>query len=742
MRNIFVLIYLLVLPTVLVGQQGRIKGKVLSNGAKIEYAQVIVLGTSKGGLTDSSGQFDIGPLEYGKYTVRVNSLGYFRWEKEVLVSKEKSTIVMDVRLTENERMAEEVVITGTMKESFRTETITPVEVYSPKFFQKNPSPNLFYALQNINGVQPQLQCAVCNTGDIHINGMEGPYTLILIDGMPIVSSLSTVYGLMGIPNVMVDRIEIIKGPASTLYGSEAVAGIINIITKDPAKAQKLFLDLNTNTYQEYNLDLMTKTKIGKVNMLFGGNYFNYQSAIDKNKDNFTDMTLQNRGSFFMKANFNRKHDYKASIGARLFYEDRWGGETRWTKKYRNSDTIYGESIYTKRLELFGNYQLPIKTEKVVLNGSYNYHNQNSVYGTTLYLATQHTGFAQLVWEKKLSLRNELVTGATFRYTAYKDNTPATRDPLDSTVNIFTNTYLPGLFFQNEYKINERHKLLIGTRYDYHNVHGNIFSPRMGYKWNLNKYNYFRFNIGNGFRVVNLFTEDHAALSGSRKVEIVGSLLPEKSWNGTLTYTNFLNFRNGFLNTELQAFYTYFTNKIQADYDTDPNKIIYKNLDGHAISRGVSANFDASFVNGFKIMIGATAMSVFRIEKNELGKDEKQIQVHAPKFQGTFTLSYLIPKLSVLVDYTGVIYGPQRLPIVANDFRPEYSPIFSLQNIQLSRENKKGITFYGGVKNILNFLPKNPIYNPQNPFSDTFDATYNYAPNQGIRLFVGVRVAFK
>ena len=110
----------------------------------------------------------------------------------------------------------------------------PVEVYSPAYFKKNPSPNIFESLQMVNGVQPQLNCNVCNTGDIHINGMEGPYTMILIDGMPIVSSLSTVYGLAGIPNSMVKRIEIVKGPASTLYGSEAVGGLINIITKDAA----------------------------------------------------------------------------------------------------------------------------------------------------------------------------------------------------------------------------------------------------------------------------------------------------------------------------------------------------------------------------------------------------------------------------------------------------------------------------------------------------------------------------
>ena len=101
------------------------------------------------------------------------------------------------------------------------------------FSERNPTPSIFESLQNVNGIRPQLNCNVCNTGDIHINGLEGPYTFVLIDGMPIVSGLSTVYGLSGIPQSLIERVEIVKGPASTLYGSEAVGGIINIITKQP-----------------------------------------------------------------------------------------------------------------------------------------------------------------------------------------------------------------------------------------------------------------------------------------------------------------------------------------------------------------------------------------------------------------------------------------------------------------------------------------------------------------------------
>ena len=155
----------------------------------------------------------------------------------------------------------------------------------------------------VNGVRPQLNCSVCNTGDIHINGMEGPYTMVLIDGMPIVSGLSTVYGINGIPMHMIDRIEVIKGPASTLYGSEAVGGLINIVTKKINQAPVFSVDLMGTSWQEYNIDLGVKSSFGKFETLLGANYFHYNNPIDNNNDNFTDVALNQRVSLFNKWSF-------------------------------------------------------------------------------------------------------------------------------------------------------------------------------------------------------------------------------------------------------------------------------------------------------------------------------------------------------------------------------------------------------------------------------------------------------
>ncbi|MFN9111581.1 MAG: TonB-dependent receptor plug domain-containing protein, partial [Bacteroidota bacterium] len=268
-----------------------------------------------------------------------------------------------------ELQLDEVVISGTLKAVKRLETSVPVEVITSTFLKQNPTSNIFDALQNVNGLRPQNNCNVCNTGDIRINGLDGPYTMVTVDGMPIVSALGTVYGLSGIPNSMIEKIEVVKGAASTLYGSEAVGGLINIITKKTKTVPLFTADVFSTSWLENNIDLGYKSTIGKkVDALFGINYFFYQNPIDHNNDNFTDIALQDRISVFSKWNFNRKSEKEFSIVSRYLYEDRWGGEMQWNKSFRGGNEVYGESIYTSRYELLGKYQLPVE-EKMYLQFS-------------------------------------------------------------------------------------------------------------------------------------------------------------------------------------------------------------------------------------------------------------------------------------------------------------------------------------------------------------------------------------
>lgn len=648
---------------------------------------------------------------------------------------------------------DEVVISGTMRAIKRSASPVPVEVYTPKFLMKNPAPSIFDAMQMINGVRPQLNCNICNTGDIHINGLEGSYTMVLIDGMPIVSSLASVYGLSGIPTALVERIEVVKGPASSLYGSEAIGGLINVITKSPAKAPNLSADISGTTWGELNTDLAMKYRVGKHSALAGINYFRYDNPVDGNNDHFTDVTLQDRISLFNKISFKRKNDRQANLAARYVYEDRWGGEMNWNKNFRGGDSVYGESIYTSRAELIGNYQLPT-TEKIIFSYSANRHDQHSAYGRILFNATQQVAFSQLTWEKAIMQRHTLLAGAVARYTWYNDNTTATLDTLTRTDRP-DKILLPGVFVQDEIALHPRHQLLLGARYDYDRRHGNIVTPRFAYKYSLNANDMLRLNAGTGFRVVNIFTEDHAALTGARAVVIADALKPEKSYNVNVNYLKKIYGSSHWMILDLSAWYTYFTNRIVPDYTTNTDQIIYNNLKGHSVSQGLSANFEYGHNNSLKLTAGATLMDVSLSSIDASGKKTRSRQLLTENWSGTWTVSYTFAGTGITADYTGNIYGPMLLPLLSTrDPRPAKSPVWSIQNIQLSKKFGD-FEVYGGVKNLLNWTPakKAPFLiaraedpfdkrlDQNNPYQLTFDPTYVYAPNQGIRGFLGLRYAF-
>jgi outer membrane receptor for ferrienterochelin and colicins len=757
-----ILFILLAISQVSLGQNAKLKGLITNSGESVVYANVTLKGTDYSTVTDLFGAYQFTSIPPGEYELLVSMLG-FKPVNQIVVLTQDKTSIMNVIMEEEVVSLDMVVITGTMEEVSKTDSPVAVEVYSQEFFKANPTPSIFESLQQVNGVRPQLNCNVCNTGDIHINGLEGPYTMVLIDGMPIVSGLSTVYGLTGIPQSLIERVEVVKGPASTLYGSEAVGGLINIITKKPKNAPLFSADVFSSTWADVNMDLGYKLKAGKkAQALIGVNYFNFQNRIDNNDDGFTDVALQNRISIFNKWSIERSEKRLFSFAGRYIYEDRFGGDMNWKESDRGGDEVYGESIYTSRWELFGTYQLPVK-ESVMFQFSGNGHNQNSVYGDVSYVAEQYVGFGQLTWRKSIRESHQLLVGTSFRYTYYDDNTPATQsfDTINAPVNEPSMITLPGVFVQDEVSFNKQNKLLAGLRYDYNNVHGNVFTPRLNYKWNSkNKRNIVRLGTGTGYRVANVFTEDHAALTGAREVEFQSELNPETSWNANINFVKKIFTNNDiFIGIDASVFYTRFNNRIIPDYETDVNKIIYSNLDGHAVSKGINTNVEIDFFNGLKLLVGATLMDVTSTENNIT-----QRQLLTERFSGVWTFSYTYKKSNITIDYTGSLYGSMLLPLLGDfDDRPSQSPLFSLQNIQLTKKFRNGMEIYGGIKNLLNFtLPANSIARPFDPFDKevqfdnngqviatadnpnalSFDPSYMYGPNQGIRGFLGIRYTLK
>jgi outer membrane receptor for ferrienterochelin and colicins len=726
-----------------------IQGKITDRSGKtVAFAALAITGSTIAGTSDESGNFTL-RVPAGQQRLKVFSVGHVSRDIRITVPGKFLSIVLEAA----ENALEEVVVTGTMREMSKDDSPVNIDIITPLLFQKTSTPNLFEATSLVNGVKPQVNCNVCNTGDIHINGLEGPYTLILIDGMPIVSGLSSVYGLMGIPASMIERLEIAKGPSGALYGSEAMGGTINLITKNASRAPKYYVDYYGTSYFENSLDLGYKTKVGeKADWLFGSNTYWYDNKVDINKDGFTDVTLQKRTSLFSKLNFKRPADREFSIAGRYVYEDRWGGQMNWNKNFRGGDSIYGESIYACRTEVISKYQWPAK-ENIFTQLSYNLHDQNSVYGVTPFLARQSTAFTQTYWHKSLSSRNDLLAGITYKNLWFDDNTVITRSA-DSLRNKPENSNTLGLFVQEELTLDSlsKHKLLLGARLDYNDVYRFIPSPRLAYKWSPDYRWIFRLNFGTGFRIVNVFTEDHAALTGAREVVFTEKISPERSLNGSVNAIYKMKFnRASMLVWDGSLFYYHFTNKIFANYDVDPDKVVYANTSGFAYSRGGALNVSLASPGNVKLSLGVTYADVQNVNYDSAGVLRPSRQINAPAWSGNVIAGYHFPSSRLKFDVTGNWYGPQRLPVLPNDFRPEYSPWFMLLNLQVSKNLGDRFELYAGVKNLLNFLPRNPIMRPNDPFDKqvadkesnpngyTFDPSYNYAPLQGIRGYFGLRM---
>ena len=733
---------------VALAQESIYYGKVLFDEQPLEGVSVLLKGTSKGTITNKEGIFkiNIGKLENQKLVF--SFVGY----EPILINLNNQDYNIGIVELIPDKSLEEVVISGSLKPVSKLDSPTPVEVYSKTFFNANPTSTVFEALENINGIRPQLNCNICNTGDIHINGQEGSYTMVLIDGLPIVSGLSTVYGFSGIPQFLIERVEIVKGPVSNLYGSEAIGGVINLITKLPENTSTLNVESFVSGWGEVNTDIGIKYRLSNNSSgLLGINYFNYSNPIDKNQDGFTDLTLQDRISIFNKIKIGNKFN----IVGRYLYEDRWGGQMNWSREKRGSDQIYGESIFTSRFELFGDYRF---NQNFSFQFSYNDHSQNSFYGLLPFNADQTVGFSQFLWSRNIKYHKILI-GTSYRYTLYDDSTVATFDEKLS-LNKVSRTHLPGIFFQDEIELNTNNIILMGLRYDYNSLHGNIITPRLNYKLSSNdKSASLRLSFGSGYRVVQVFTEDHAALTGARDVIFLEDLNPERSWNFNINFFKKFYLKQGvLLDLDFSVFNTQFSNKIIPDYDTDPNKIIYNNLNGSSTNQGASINLNLLTQNGIRLNLGTTFIDSYILENNI-----KTIPYLTERIRGVWRIEKNWISSNFKLDISGNSTGPLRLPTLGPlDPRSTFSKTFHILNFQLTKSWDNNFESFGGVKNLFNFTPPpnsiarpfdpfdtqvsfdskgNAIPTSNNPYALTFDSSYVFASNQGIRLFFGLRFKY-
>ncbi len=265
-------------------------------------------------------------LEPGKHVVVVSHVGHISEKREVLVKAGETTTVNF--LMSSSALLDEIVVTGTMKPTFVSSSPVKIDVVTSEQFDlylPSAASSIIESVQLVNGVQEVIDCGVCYTNSISVNGLPGSYTAILMDGTPIYGSLASVYGLNGIPNMIIDRFEVIKGPNSTLYGSDAVAGVINVITKNPSEQPMFSADVMTTTMEEVFANIAFAPELGKSNGYIGLNLNYVNNYQDINDDGFGDGVNTDVISLFSKFNIYRPSDKIFTIAAKYYYEDRRNG---------------------------------------------------------------------------------------------------------------------------------------------------------------------------------------------------------------------------------------------------------------------------------------------------------------------------------------------------------------------------------------------------------------------------------
>ena len=639
---------------------------------------------------------------------------------------------------EADEIQDEMVVTGTMRKTYLKDSPVQVNVVKAKQLQQGrTSSNIMDLISSVNGLSTQLNCGVCGTNAIRINGVEGPNTAVLIDGMPIMGALASVYGLNGISPSIIDQVEVIKGPQSTLYGTQALGGVVNIITKNPALTPSFSADAYAKSTQEGNINMAYAPSFGRFEGFISGNLVRLENYFDQNGDNFNDLVKQSRVSLFGKGTLlGENMEQRLNVAAKFYSENRTGGTEQYSDNLRGSDQTYGESIYTNRFELMTEHRPAGLNEQLRFSGAVTYHDQDSYYGTEWYDAQQSVLFGQTTWDQPIGNNFQLLAGATLRYETYDDNTPATSAGTDRR-------WIPGIFSQGELKAGD-FTFLGGIRFDHHSEHGIVTAPRLSSKFSPTDLTTFRISAGTGFRVVNVFTEDHAALTGSRDVVFNEDLEPEESRSITVSLEQIISFGTNPMTLNLDGFYTHFSNKIIPDYDQNPNLIVYENLDGFSVTRGFSVGLEQNFT-ALPITYNAsvTIMDVYTKENGQ-----KQALAYAPEFTGVFGATYNIRSLDLSLGYNGNLVGPKRMPdgYVENFGREPWSPSYSTHDLKITKEftsvnSEDGVGFevYASAENIFNYTQGSPLVGAGNPFGPNFDTIYTWGPILGRTFSIGARL---
>ena len=724
----------------------------------IPYATVAIKGTTIGCAANSSGHYILNNLPVGEQEIVVSAIGYENVELKLDIKPETS-IELNFTLDEANTMVDEVVVSATRNETNRRTTSTVVNVASTKLFESTASSNLSEAMNFQSGLRVENTCGNCGAPQLRINGLEGQYSQILLDSRAIFSSLAGVYGLDLMPVAMVERVEVIRGGGSALYGSSAIGGVVNIITKDPVR-NTLSLSNTTNIMEDGTPDINTSLggafvsddyKLGAY--VFG--QVKYRDGYDRNNDGFTDITRLRSETIGFRAYYKTSAHSRITGEYHHIHDFRRGGDNLDGAPHMSyiceqvDHNIDGGSL---KFDYFPNmrHRASIYTSaQGISRSSYFGADMNpNAYGTTKDLMFVAGG--QYTHNYKLGLPAELTAGLEYNYNSLNDYYIATERRLNQQ------TSTVGLFAQNEWK-SDKVNVLIGFRLDKHNmIDRPIFAPRANVRYSPIENLGLRLSYSSGYRAPQAYNEDlHIdALNHSVSIiEIDPNLRPEFSHSLSASADYYHNFGRLQTNLLVEGFYTmlddvFTLEKTGESYDDEGNHFIYKTRRNAAGARigGITAELKLGIPNVFDVQLGYTFQKSLYVEPEQWSEDvEAQRTIfRSPDHYGYINAKYLITKkfnASIFGTYTGPmlvqhsaytdIFGVEHPDSETRtqsfwDFGCKLSYTFSLSNVV-------NLEINAGVKNIFD------SYQRDIDMGAGRDSAYIYGPAMPRTYFFGVKL---
>ena len=542
-----------------------IAGHVLDAHTKehLSFVNVQVEGTALGCLTDESGHFYLKNLPEGELIIVFSMMGY-ETEKRTVTLRRDTLVEMNVAIAETSFMIDNVVVTANKYETKQREVATIVNVIPPLIIESTTSNSMADVLNFQTGLRVEETCSNCGVPQIRINGLEGQYTQILMDSRPIFSSLASVYGLEQLPAGMVDRIEVIRGGGSALYGANAIAGVVNIITKEPSRnsfnisntsafTQKGTYDINTNM----NASVVSENQ--KAGLFLFGVQRNRQQY-DRDNDGYSDIPHLNSTTVGFRSYFKTSDYSKITAEYHHTTEFRRGGygidslqphESPLTEQLKhNIDAATAKwDMYTADNKHFVSVYTSFQH---IARDSYFGTNYNpNAYGKSTDIVSV-TG-AQYRFSYPCGIMNaDLSAGAEYSYNQLRDQI------LGYDRNTLQRVHLGGGYVQNEWK-NKQWSILVGGRLEQHSLLDKpVFSPRANIRYTPIEPIILRLSYASGYRAPQIYEEDlHVGAVGGEVslISLDENLKPEYSHSISGSIDMYKRFGKWDLNLTLEGFFT-------------------------------------------------------------------------------------------------------------------------------------------------------------------------------------------